>query len=84
MCVASKTKSTNDKRARSFDLALQSFGRSGGIRTRDPLLPKQMRYQTALRSDKTQIISRNWKSFWKIPKFLRIVFSAMPKGLAHG
>ena len=27
-------------------------GRSGGIRTRDPLLPKQMRYQTALRSDK--------------------------------
>ncbi|GAO23771.1 integrase family protein [Alicycliphilus sp. B1] len=28
-----------------------SFGRSGGIRTRDPLLPKQMRYQAALRSD---------------------------------
>ena len=27
-------------------------GRSGGIRTRDPLLPKQMRYQAALRSDK--------------------------------
>jgi hypothetical protein len=26
-------------------------GRSGGIRTRDPLLPKQMRYQAALRSD---------------------------------
>ena len=28
-----------------------SCGRSGGIRTRDPLLPKQMRYQAALRSD---------------------------------
>ena len=28
-------------------------GRSGGIRTRDPLLPKQMRYQAALRSDCT-------------------------------
>ena len=31
-------------------------GRSGGIRTRDPLLPKQMRYQTALRSDETRIL----------------------------
>jgi hypothetical protein len=30
----------------------QVNGRSGGIRTRDPLLPKQMRYQAALRSDK--------------------------------
>ena len=29
----------------------QVNGRSGGIRTRDPLLPKQMRYQAALRSD---------------------------------
>ena len=27
-------------------------GRSERIRTSDPLLPKQMRYQTALRSDK--------------------------------
>src|SRR5690606_30821823 len=26
-------------------------GRGGGIRTRDPLLPKQMRYQAALRPD---------------------------------
>ena len=26
-------------------------GRGGGIRTPDPLLPKQMRYQTALRPD---------------------------------
>ena len=32
--------------------ALDFYGRSGGIRTRDPLLPKQMRYQAALRSDK--------------------------------
>ena len=28
-----------------------SNGRGGGIRTPDPLLPKQMRYQTALRPD---------------------------------
>ena len=26
-------------------------GRSGGIRTPDPLVPNQMRYQTALHSD---------------------------------
>ena len=32
-------------------------GRGGGIRTPDPLLPKQMRYQTALRPDKA-IVSR--------------------------
>ncbi len=34
------------------DANLKGNGRSGGIRTRDPLLPKQMRYQAALRSDK--------------------------------
>jgi hypothetical protein len=28
-------------------------GRGGGIRTRDPLLPKQMRYQAALRPEQT-------------------------------
>ena len=30
------------------------FGRSERIRTSDPLLPKQVRYQTALRSDRGQ------------------------------
>jgi hypothetical protein len=30
---------------------LERNGRGGGIRTPDPLLPKQMRYQTALRPD---------------------------------
>ena len=33
-------------------------GRGGGIRTPDPLLPKQMRYQTALRPDVALIVSR--------------------------
>ena len=28
-----------------------NFGRGGGIRTHDPLLPKQMRYQAALRPE---------------------------------
>jgi hypothetical protein len=36
-------------RTRARDLVLH--GRGGGIRTPDPLLPKQMRYQTALRPD---------------------------------
>ena len=31
---------------------INSIGRGGGIRTPDPLLPKQMRYQTALRPDR--------------------------------
>ncbi len=33
-------------------------GRGGGIRTPDPLLPKQMRYQTALRPDRPIISTR--------------------------
>ena len=33
-------------------------GRGGGIRTPDPLLPKQMRYQAALRPDIHSIVSR--------------------------
>ena len=32
-------------------------GRGGGIRTRDPLHPMQVRYQAALRPDEAQIIS---------------------------
>ena len=32
------------------------FGRGGGIRTHDPLLPKQMRYQAALRPEEARIL----------------------------
>ncbi|CAB1370153.1 protein of unknown function [Denitratisoma oestradiolicum] len=32
-------------------------GRGGGIRTRDPLHPMQVRYQAALRPDKPRIIT---------------------------
>ncbi len=32
-------------------------GRGGGIRTRDPLHPMQVRYQAALRPDEPQIIA---------------------------
>jgi hypothetical protein len=33
-------------------------GRGGGIRTHDPLLPKQMRYQAALRPEEGRILQR--------------------------
>ena len=35
---------------------LVTIGRGGGIRTRDPLHPMQVRYQAALRPDKRAII----------------------------
>ena len=40
-----------DTKKKSPRMGFLKGGRSGGIRTRDPLLPKQMRYQAALRSD---------------------------------
>ena len=42
---------------------LVSLG-GGGIRTHDPLLPKQMRYQTALRPDILREGIKQQKSFW--------------------
>ena len=33
------------------ELCAEDVGRGGGIRTPDPLVPNQMRYQTALRPD---------------------------------
>ena len=48
-------------------------GRSERIRTFDPLVPNQMRYQTALRSDKPHILMRDqWKSEKLMKKFFRI------------
>ena len=41
-----------DTKKKAQQVGFFKGGRSGGIRTRDPLLPKQMRYQAALRSDK--------------------------------
>ena len=36
---------------------LDYIGRGGGIRTRDPLHPMQVRYQAALRPDEPRIIA---------------------------
>ena len=38
-------------------LVIDLIGRGGGIRTRDPLHPMQVRYQAAPRPDGLQIIS---------------------------
>ncbi len=39
---------------------IDAIGRGGGIRTPDPLLPKQMRYQTALRPDNHFSLIVSW------------------------
>ena len=46
------------KKAHESELFLMIFGRSTRIRTLDPLVPNQVRYQTAPHSDKLQIIAR--------------------------
>ena len=47
--------------SRRYRTLLQKYinnktGRGGGIRTHDPLLPKQMRYQAALRPEEARIL----------------------------
>ena len=47
-------------RLRDWPMAMPSFvysGRSDRIRTYDPLIPNQMRYQAALRSDESEILA---------------------------
>jgi hypothetical protein len=39
-----------DLRVSALEIVAQKTGRSGEIRTPDPLLPKQVRYQAALHS----------------------------------
>jgi hypothetical protein len=45
------TPTVESLKADGFFQVIDVNGRGGGIRTPDPLLPKQMRYQTALRPD---------------------------------
>ena len=45
----------------------ESNGRGGGIRTRDPLHPMQVRYQAALRPDVRMGILHNPILFGKLP-----------------
>ena len=45
-------------------IVIDLIGRGGGIRTRDPLHPMQVRYQAAPRPDELQIISEAWRFDW--------------------
>ena len=51
--VARLGDSTTSRRDASVSLQL---GRGGGIRTHDPLFPKQMRYQAALHPEEVRIL----------------------------
>ena len=51
-----KVPTPRDLKLKNSDKSLNLFGRSERIRTSDPLLPKQVRYQAALRSDTTGVI----------------------------
>ena len=53
-CLGIRRICPKKQKANSEELAyvLESIGRGGGIRTRDPLHPMQVRYQAALRPDK--------------------------------
>ena len=53
-----------------FDLLIE-IGRSGGIRTPDPLVPNQMRYQAALHSDITTLMQSIFQEVRMIPRSFR-------------
>ena len=51
-----KKQAIKDKRVSSDEeLTLCNFGRRGGIRTRDPLHPMQVRYQAALHAEERRL-----------------------------
>ena len=53
-----KQASKNEKAVSDFSLtAFGTTGRDGGIRTRDPLHPMQVRYQAALRPEQKRNIT---------------------------
>ncbi len=56
LVCAEKEKRPNPVWAKSLIFHL-IFGRGGGIRTRDPLHPMQVRYQAAPRPDELRIIA---------------------------
>ena len=51
--------------------SLEGSGRGGGIRTRDPLHPMQVRYQAALRPDRRMLILHQFSFFGNISKYSR-------------
>ena len=63
---------------------VDNYGRSGEIRTPDPLLPKQVRYQAALHSvwlKVTYIDKRLWSRNQRVAKGLRLlIWKSAPAG----
>ena len=71
--IPTSKKNTGKKKGLAACAARPSnIGRSGGIRTRDPLLPKQMRYQAALRSDSSY--SNPAISLFLVQRVLFVIF----------
>ena len=72
VCVRRAPNNRGDKMFHMQDIAIiREIGRSERIRTSDPLLPKQVRYQTALRSDRGGGLARNGvvcKGAWSIQR----------------
>ncbi len=60
---------------------LGNFGRSDRIRTYDPLIPNQMRYQAALRSEERRIIAGS-KRRRQLP--FAVIFSARLAAVIDG
>ena len=56
--VTLNAESLDVKKAHQGELFYWIFGRSTRIRTLDPLVPNQVRYQTAPHSDKSYILAR--------------------------
>ena len=52
----SSVRTANNKKGCHLDSLSRICGRGGGIRTRDPLHPMQVRYQAALRPDSRTVI----------------------------
>jgi hypothetical protein len=79
-------KALQSKKALQLCCRALNNGRSGGIRTRDPLLPKQMRYQAALRSDSSYsnlIFFRFWPNVQIFEIFQNLHIYEMPAQAAH-
>ncbi len=51
MCGVADGEMAGNKKPQNRSSEVLIFGRGGGIRTHDPLLPKQMRYRAALRPE---------------------------------
>ena len=62
---------------------LHNAGRGGGIRTHDPLLPKQMRYQAALRPEEARILQRVAGKVNHERRFLYIYIASVVRVCSH-